>query len=165
MLGWCAVLLVLCIQTECSEETQACKPPSPAPSCLLLTPFLLALLTLTVTAPERAKEAALVVKALYDKDLASEDVILAWAGEQPLRDCLAALSTASPAAQAACSFHQHPLSGCALCPLLFLRCMLYVCSRKQARRRNDPDPVMIHLFVFLTHTPHDLLCLCFCRQA
>lgn len=33
------------------------------------------------TAPERAREAPLALKALYDEDLAEEGVILAWAGK------------------------------------------------------------------------------------
>jgi hypothetical protein len=35
----------------------------------------------TVTAPDRVKETPLVLKALYDLDLAEEEVLLAWAGK------------------------------------------------------------------------------------
>jgi translation initiation factor 5 len=35
-----------------------------------------------VTLPERVKEAALLLKVLYDEDLAEEEVVLAWAGKE-----------------------------------------------------------------------------------
>lgn len=34
-----------------------------------------------MTAPERVKETPIVLKAMYDADLADEDIIMAWAGK------------------------------------------------------------------------------------
>eukprot|EP00983_Pelagomonas_calceolata_P036157 1131221-Pelagomonas_calceolata.AAC.3 len=36
----------------------------------------------SVNAPERVKETPIVLKAMYDADLADEDIIMAWAGKK-----------------------------------------------------------------------------------
>lgn len=48
--------------------------------CLCLTHPIHA--SIAVSAPERTKETALVLKYLYENDLADDEVILAWAGKE-----------------------------------------------------------------------------------
>lgn len=53
------------------------------------------------TAPKRAKETALVLKALYDADLADDDVIIAWAGKEDAAKILGVEAGASAAVRKA----------------------------------------------------------------